>query len=151
MPLDTARARRYLEAFDFKTLFVEGLGWNRVPGRPLDIAVEGLTYRLQPVAEKAGFQVFECLPDAQGGIPKRFYDRFKTEHTAFAKFLNGIPDDDLARWYVSVMLNRLMFIYFIQKKGFLNGDDGYLRHKLAASMERGQDRFYREFLTPLFF
>ena len=26
------------------------------------------------------------------------------------------------------MLNRLMFIYFIQKKGFLDGDPDYLRH-----------------------
>jgi hypothetical protein len=47
-------------------------------------------------------------------VTKRFYDRFKTEHAAFLKFLKGIPDDKLQRWYVSVMLNRLMFIYFIQ-------------------------------------
>ena len=55
-------------------------------------------------------------------ITKRFYDRFKTEHAQFLKCLSGIPDDEMQRWYASVMLNRLMFIYFIQKKGFLDDD-----------------------------
>ncbi|MFV1975217.1 MAG: DNA methyltransferase, partial [Candidatus Scalindua sp.] len=84
-------------------------------------------------------------------ITKRFYDRFKTEHDAFLKFINGIPDDDLLRWYASVMLNRLMFIYFIQKKGFLNSDDNYLRNKLEQSRQPGKDRFYKDFLCLLFF
>ncbi len=84
-------------------------------------------------------------------VTKRFYDRFKAEHDAFLKFLKGIPDEDMQRWYVSVMLNRLMFIYFIQKRGFLNGDRDYLRNKLADSKRRGKSRFYREFLCPLFF
>ena len=66
--------------------------------------------------------------------------------------LKGIPDQDLQRWYVSVMLNRLMFIYFIQSKGFLGGGDrDYLRTKLVESKLRGRDRYYREFLCPLFF
>jgi hypothetical protein len=84
-------------------------------------------------------------------VTRRFYDRFKTEHSAFLKFLKGIPDEDMQRWYASVMLNRLMFIYFIQKKGFLNNDTNYLRNKLAQSKNRGKDLFYSDFLRPLFF
>ena len=84
-------------------------------------------------------------------VTKRFYDRFKTEHDAFLKFLEGIPDQEMERWYVSVMLNRLMFIYFIQKKGFLNGDTNYLTTQLARSKQRGKDRYYAAFLCPLFF
>ena len=49
--------------------------------------------------------------------------------TAFLKFLNGIPDEEMQRWYVSVMLNRLMFIYFIQKKGFLDNNDRLSTHQ----------------------
>ena len=60
------------------------------------------------------------------------------EHEAFLKFIKGIPDDDLQRWYASVMLNRLMFIYFIQQKGFLDGDQDYLRNKLAESKRTRQ-------------
>jgi len=84
-------------------------------------------------------------------ITKRFYERFKAEHDAFLRFIAGIPDDELQRWYASVMLNRLMFIYFIQKKGFLDNDDNYLRNKLLKSKGHGKDLFYKKFLCPLFF
>ena len=94
------------------------------------------------------------LPDVTGRVraafdvervTKRFYDHFKTEHTRFLSFLQGIPDQEIERWYASVMLNRLMFIYFIQKKGFLNGDINYLRTKLTESQLRGNDRYYNRF------
>jgi hypothetical protein len=78
-------------------------------------------------------------------VTKKFYELFKQEHDSFLKFTKGIPDEKLQRWYVSVMLNRLMFIYFIQKKGFLGDDAHYLTSKLAESKHRGRDRFYQEF------
>ncbi len=84
-------------------------------------------------------------------VTKKFYDRFKKEHDAFLGFLNGIPDEEMQKWYVSVMLNRLMFIYFIQKKGFLNGDINYLQTKLRETRENDTDLYYKEFLCPLFF
>ena len=84
-------------------------------------------------------------------VTKRFYDRFKTEHTQFLNFLEGIPDQEMERWYASVMLNRLMFIYFIQKKDFLNNDPDYLRTKLGESQANGNDLYYTDFLCPLFF
>ena len=65
-------------------------------------------------------------------VTKKFYEDFKDQHADFLKFVRGIPVDDDRAWYTSVMLNRLMFIYFIQKKGFLDGDEDYLQHKLAA-------------------
>ena len=84
-------------------------------------------------------------------VTKKFYDHFKKEHDAFLKFLNGIPDEEMQRWYVSVMLNRLMFIYFIQKKGFLDNNEDYLHTKLTESQAKGTNRYYKEFLCPLFF
>ena len=94
-------------------------------------------------------------------ITKDFYAGFKKEHSNFAKFITGIDDymDDKQnknkQWYTSVMLNRLMFCYFIQKKGFLDGDVDYLRHKLEWTREQeGEDRFfnkfYKGFLVNLF-
>ncbi|MCS7001190.1 MAG: SAM-dependent methyltransferase, partial [Verrucomicrobiota bacterium] len=84
-------------------------------------------------------------------VTKRFYERFKTELDAFKRFLQGLPDDAQRSWYASVMLNRLMFLYFIQKKGFLNGDPDYLRNLLRRSQQSGKDRYYRDYLRPLFF
>ena len=84
-------------------------------------------------------------------VTRRFYDQFKKEHDAFLKFVMGIPDGGMQRWYVSVILNRLMFIYFIQKKGFLNNDLYYLRTNLSRSRQTGVDQYYKAFLCPLFF
>ena len=44
-----------------------------------------------------------------------------------------------------------MFIYFIQKKGFLGNDENYLRTKLTESQAKGTNRYYKDFLCPLFF
>ncbi|URW75045.1 BREX-1 system adenine-specific DNA-methyltransferase PglX [Sphingomonas donggukensis] len=86
---------------------------------------------------------------------RRFYDRFKTEHDAFLARIGGIASDDDRSWYASVMLNRLMFVYFIQQKGFLDGDRNYLRNRLQRiQAAEGPDqfhRFYRQFLLRLFF
>ena len=84
-------------------------------------------------------------------VTRRFYDRFKNEHVIFLEFLSGIPDVGMQRWYVSVTLNRLMFVYFIQKRQFLNGDENYLHTKLIESASKGKDLFYHDFLCPLFF
>ena len=80
-------------------------------------------------------------------VTKKFYDRFKVEHDAFLKFITQIPDAEFQRWYASVMINRLMFLYFIQGKGFLDGKTHYLKSKLDAS----HGYYYRDFLCPLFF
>ena len=87
-------------------------------------------------------------------VTKHFYDRFQKEHAAFLKFITGITEGADREWYASVMLNRLMFVYFIQRKGFLNGDRDYLRNRLARMrIEYGKDKFYsfyRYFLLRLF-
>ena len=94
-------------------------------------------------------------------ITKDFYSGFSKVHKAFANFISGIDDQIESKnnknkqWYTSVMLNRLMFCYFIQKKGFLDGDENYLRNKLRWTQEqRGANHFfksfYRGFLIHLF-
>ncbi|MBI4750591.1 MAG: Eco57I restriction-modification methylase domain-containing protein [Acidobacteria bacterium] len=243
--LNIPRTRNLLQKFDFKTLFIEELGWDRNRST-LPVLVDGKSFQLSAVAHKRGFAVFLCeitagqsldyqtrrkieqqvvksafehliifVDTAQGvqiwqwvkrerGKPtacrehtyhinqpgdaliqklqtlvftldeeeslglldvtqrardafdlermtKRFYDRFKTEHDAFFNFIAGIPDAEMHRWYTSVMLNRLMFIYFIQKKNFLDNNPDYLRKKLEVSRQTGKDQYYTEFLCPLFF
>jgi hypothetical protein len=87
-------------------------------------------------------------------VTKKFYDRFKIEHTAFLAFIKGMTDQADKEWYASLMLNRLMFIYFIQQKGFLDGNLNYLRDRLAkVQSKRGKGKFltfYQYFLLALF-
>ena len=87
-------------------------------------------------------------------VTKRFYERFRKELSDFQQFITGFTSLGDRDWYASLMLNRLMFIYFIQKKPLLDDDEHYLRHRLERIQEQdGPDqfqRFYREFLLRLF-
>ena len=87
-------------------------------------------------------------------VTRRFYERFKREHEAFLDFIEGITATADREWYASLMLNRMMFIYFIQKRDFLDDDRDYLRNRLErVRREQGHDKFhsfYRAFLLRLF-
>lgn len=100
------------------------------------------------------FSVQEQFNTNAEKVTKRFYDQFKKEHTSFLNFIKGVSENVDRDWYASLMLNRLMFIYFIQKKGFLDNDKDYLKNRLKATQEkRGKNKFYsfyRNFLLVLF-
>ena len=95
-------------------------------------------------------------------VTKKFYEHFKAEHAKFLALIKGITIQGDQEWYTSLMLNRLMFVYFIQKQRFLgttsdhvlNGDPHYLRHRLQwMQKEYGNGTFhsfYRYFLLRLF-
>ena len=251
MPASIEELRPHLQAFDFLSLFVEGLGWDHFQAEPLAMPVDGHEYALKPVAEKADFAVFECGPGPDGVIPeypvrrkietqvakrafehliifvdaartqqvwqwvkrqtgkpaacrehqfhtgqtgqpllqrldgfivtledeargigitdvvslvgkafdvekvtKRFYERFRAELTAFGGFVDGITAQGDRDWYASLMLNRMMFVYFVQKQHFLDEDLNYLRNRLKmVQQQSGSERFqqfYRLFLLRLF-
>ena len=93
--------------------------------------LEAITF---PLNEEEGLTltgVIFRLRDAfdRDRITQRFYDHFKREHAAFLAFIKGSTDQGDREWYASLMLNRLMFVYFIQCKGFLNGDTDYLKNR----------------------
>ena len=250
MPTDTAELRPYLQDFDFPRLFVEGLGWNHHQAEPVGVHVNGRDYSLKPVAEKAGFVVYQCASSVDNNVPqypvrrkiervvakrafehlivfadpgrkaqvwqwvkresgkpvacreyavnegqsgdhvlqrlqtlgldieeeanltvpvvtsrvraaldaekvtKRFYKRFRSELTAFGDFIDGVTAQGDRDWYASLMLNRMMFVYFVQKQGFLDDDRDYLRNRLKRVRNQGGGRrfqqFYRIFLLRLF-
>lgn len=87
-------------------------------------------------------------------VTKKFYDGFRKQHSSFMKLMDGLSDTLDKEWYASIMLNRLMFCYFMQKRGFLNNDRNYLRNKLNECRQSyGKDKFYsfyRNFLLILF-
>ena len=92
-------------------------------------------------------------------VTKRFFGEFAEIHDELVGLIGGIADGTDRRWYASILLNRLMFIYFLQRKGFLDyknkdardGNTQYLQDKLAASKARRPDAFFGQFLKMLFF
>ena len=251
MQVQIDELRSYLQAFDFRNLLVEGLGWDYYRADPVSLHVDGSDYTLEPAAQKVGFVVYVCGSGADGSVPaypmrrkierqvaklafehliifvdadktmqiwqwvkrqagkpdtcrehqfhigqtgepllqrlnsfiftlddelkgiaigdvttgvskafdvervtKQFYDRFRSELTAFQNFIEGITAQGDREWYASLMLNRMMFIYFVQKQRFLADDPDYLKNRLRMVREkRGSGRFqefYRDFLLKLF-
>lgn len=88
-------------------------------------------------------------------MTRRFYDEFSRQKTAFTTFIDGIPLGNDRDYYAALMLNRLMFTWFLQAKGFLDGDRDYLSTRLRK-IEHGElpgltfHQFYRGFLKTLF-
>lgn len=86
-------------------------------------------------------------------VTKKFFKQYQEQFILFLELIEGIDNEADKRWYASVILNRLMFIYFLQKKMFLDGGNGnYLSDKLNFSKTSfGKNKFYSDFLDKLFF
>ena len=84
-------------------------------------------------------------------IARNFSARFRTERAAFLTHFQSITNEVERERLASLLLTRLMFVYFIQQKGFLDGDPHYLVHRLEMMQEcHGTNSFYHYFLLPLF-
>ncbi|MFZ1643493.1 MAG: DNA methyltransferase [Candidatus Contendobacter sp.] len=85
-------------------------------------------------------------------VTKRFFRDYDAQRLVFVELIQGIPDERDRCWYASVLMNRLMFVWFLQRRHFLDGGNAnYLSDKLKDSQRRGENRFYAEFLQALFF
>ena len=129
-------------------------------GQPGDLFLSKLSALVVDLADLAvqdnasvaqvAFRLREALDVER--VTKRFYSEFQEQHELFLEQIEGIESERDRRWYASVLLNRLMFVYFLQKKGLLDGgDQTYLRRKLEASQKRGKNLYFRGFLKLLFF
>ena len=87
-------------------------------------------------------------------VTNEFYKKFLKQHDALVKAINGLDVEGDRKWYSALLMNRLMFIYFLQRKGFMDNDRDYLRTRLTRLRTHGADaqfyEFYRDFLLPLF-
>lgn len=87
-------------------------------------------------------------------VTRSFYNRFSDEAKSLSSLVKGIKQESDRDWYAALLLNRLMFIYFMQRKGFMDSDLEYLRNRLKRVREvAGPNKFfefYADFLLPLF-
>ena len=121
--------------------------------------LEGLVFSLQ---EEGGLAITDVVDKIDANfaqnaerVTKQFYERFRKELAKFQKFIKGLQKQVDKEQYAALMLNRLMFIYFIQNKNFLDGDSKYLQNRLRLMQTKhGKDKFYkgfyRHFLITLF-
>lgn len=84
-------------------------------------------------------------------VSDSFFSAFRAAHATLTDGVRGGDLDEADRKTVAlVTLNRLLFLYFVQKKGHLGGEQDFLRVQVEACRMRGQ-RLYDDLLRPLFF
>lgn len=129
-------------------------------GQPGDLFLSklaSLVVDLSELDEDGNIPITETANRVRAGldietVTKAFFKDFQEEHAKLLDSIGGIPDPRERRWYASVLLNRLMFIWFLQRKSFLDGGNlDYLPEKLAASAKAGKGLFFKSFLRDLFF
>lgn len=91
-----------------------------------------------------------------------FFKEYKSQYKKFCDFLQQDSEMQLSfsdfsdsgkaiRDYVKKMLGRIVFLYFVQRKGWLNGDYRYMSNLFAQSTDAVKSDFLDCVLEPMFF
>jgi hypothetical protein len=59
MKLNRNRTEKYLKKFDFESLFIEELGWDRIDRVAVPLEVEDGSFEAIAIAQKRGFIVYQ--------------------------------------------------------------------------------------------
>jgi hypothetical protein len=84
-------------------------------------------------------------------VTRRFFVEYKRVFDRVMALVEGIPDENERRLFCQTLFNRLMFLYFLQRKGWLtfNGSAEYLEELWASRLP--EENFYDVRLKLLFF
>lgn len=92
---------------------------------------------------------FEKIFDRSEFI-KEFYQIYCDAEEYLAKRISGIPNEDEKEFFAQLIIQRFMFLWFIQQKGLLNSDKDYFKNNYHKIISNGQN-FYLDFINLLFF
>ena len=87
-------------------------------------------------------------------VTREFFREYRRVFEAVETSVTGIEGKEHVRFFVQRLFNRLMFVAFVEKKGWmhLNGRTDYLSALWETyGSEGAAESFYRSRLTPLFF
>jgi len=123
-------------------------------------------YDLSEHKDKADIKAIEDAFSVEK-LSKLFFKEYKDQYNAFVNYMMQTPsiftaiysnDDKAIRDFVKILLGRIIFIKFVQKKGWMgvdaaskkwiDGDYRFLENGFAYF--KHQDLFYSTFLEPLF-
>ena len=118
----------------------------------VDSAQPNKTFRQQML--KASFQSLEAIKAtfSLDAVTEEFYKEFMPRFEDIAQHVVGPEDANTKQDFALLFVVRMVFLGFVQKKQWLEREDflqsfwqAYARHFY------GEDRFYRDWLQPLFF
>ena len=91
-------------------------------GQPVDLfasKLQAMVVELSELDAAGRMPVLEAARRIQAALDvdkttKRFFTRYSEQHGKLLDQIEGISDERDRRWYASVILNRLMFVWFMQ-------------------------------------
>ncbi len=87
----------------------------------------------------------------QESLTREFFQGFSEVLESLAARMQSGPDDEQTRHDIALStLLRLVFVYFLQQRGALDGDRKFVLRHLRRSQQNGES-FYRSVVRPLFF
>jgi hypothetical protein len=129
---------------------------------------ETAAQRFEILSLKGSKTVLNDIKDAFSveKLSNEFFGEYKQRYESFCNYLNGSSiskvffngDEVVARDFVKKLLGRIVFLYFVQKKGWLGvqignnwgeGNKGYIFDLFQRCVNK--ENFYSEYLVPLFF
>lgn len=121
--------------------------------RPSAVAAEilsGLAPRPAETALALSARAADVL--AEEGLTSRFFSEFSRMHERAAQALEGVPraTSNERRDLALVMLTRVLFLYFVQARGWLAGRSDFLPSLLDTALRSGR-LFHRAVFEPLCF
>jgi len=122
---------------------------------PLQAPSPGQLERLRRLAQagsEAGVhfavRAVEVLAGEDAG--RRFFTAFRATLESMAGALPGRLSDEDRRTLALVQLTRVLFLYFVQAKGWLDGRSDFLRRAVDDGLARRR-QLHRDLFRPLFF
>ncbi|MDX2138850.1 MAG: TaqI-like C-terminal specificity domain-containing protein [Chloroflexota bacterium] len=121
---------------------------------------------------RSGQQIYDAQRDAfnVNTMTRRFYDEYRRHYERtravirqYNKGIREFQNEDQAdklHAFTQRLLGRLMFLYFLQRKGWLGGRSKFLTEQYMTTLRKHSDAldgdgdttyYYREVLSPLFF
>ena len=118
--------------------------------------------RLDKVAAKAGRFKLEDLKEAFSvdALSKEFFDEYHRHYDRILRTTVELISKDptlfsgLSKFfadYIKKMMGRIVFLHFLQKKGWLNGDPDFLKNLFSKQPPDRRADFLEQVLEPLFF
>ena len=85
-------------------------------------------------------------------VTDEFYKEFKNKFDVLADSVQGTENSELKQDFALLFAIRIIFLGFVQKKGWLGGNSKFLQDSWKEYHELGKtNTFYTDWLEPLFF
>ncbi|MEX2152451.1 MAG: N-6 DNA methylase [Gemmatimonadaceae bacterium] len=149
--IDRSGANAGIVAWSFETQAARVASFLWEPDRVFDSDAETLCALAAIRADEDELFHARCIEVlGRDALTRRFYRALEAQVSGLAGTLSARVGTEAAREVALLYASRLLFLRFLEAKGWLDGDRGFIATRFDTCMARGGE-FHRRVLLPLFF